>query len=92
MTNREAEKVLSLPPEDSNNGVEMSESEEPQETSSSLARCEPVSCDPEAPQMNGEAAEEAPSQEPCDNQEDTADMGNNLTLGKPKRKKRGRPS
>ncbi|XP_013375265.1 PREDICTED: nuclear body protein SP140 isoform X2 [Chinchilla lanigera] len=90
MTNRGGEKVLSLPPdkgggndksdfqwpfENSDDCVEMSEAEEPQETSSSPARHGPVSCDPEAPQMtDGDAAEEGPSQAPCHEEEESGEL------------------
>ncbi|KAM6152356.1 nuclear body protein SP140-like protein [Erethizon dorsatum] len=61
--------------ENSNDCAEMSEAEEPQETSSFPARHRPVSCDPEAPQMtSGEAAEEVPSQAPRNEEEEPGEL------------------
>ncbi|XP_069434672.1 nuclear body protein SP140 isoform X48 [Ovis canadensis] len=125
----EAEEVLSLLPaeegEDNNACYVIHEEEEPQEAPSSPPRCEPVSCDPEASQMSDkEEQEELPSQ-PLDGEEtelpmfgnecscvmcfgeevrripeertenmqagdnrDTADLGNNSAVRKPKRRRR----
>ncbi|XP_068823339.1 nuclear body protein SP140 isoform X2 [Capricornis sumatraensis] len=125
----EAEEVLSLLPaeggEDNNACCVIHEEDEPQEAPSSPPRCEPVSCDPEASQMSDkEEQEELPSQ-PLDGEEtelptfgnecfcvmcfrkevpripegrtesmqagdnrDTADLGNNSAVRKPKRRRR----
>ncbi|XP_068823342.1 nuclear body protein SP140 isoform X5 [Capricornis sumatraensis] len=129
----EAEEVLSLLPaeggEDNNACCVIHEEDEPQEAPSSPPRCEPVSCDPEASQMSDkEEQEELPSQ-PLDGEEtelptfgnecfcvmcfrkevpripegrtesmqagdnrDTADLGNNSAVRKPKRRRRKRRS
>ncbi|XP_013012870.2 nuclear body protein SP140 isoform X1 [Cavia porcellus] len=61
--------------ENGNNCVEMSETEERPEASSSPASHGPVSCDPEAPQlMNGEAAEEVPSHTPHNEEEEPGEL------------------
>ncbi|XP_057601661.1 nuclear body protein SP140-like protein isoform X2 [Hippopotamus amphibius kiboko] len=71
---KEVLSLISLEEEEDNNASwQTCDEEELQEVLSSPSRCEPVSCDPEAPQMtNKEIPEELPSQPLCDGKEDSS--------------------
>ncbi|XP_014385675.1 PREDICTED: nuclear body protein SP140-like protein isoform X10 [Myotis brandtii] len=92
MTNEgEVQKVLSLQPaegeEDSTASWEPCDGEEIEENLSSPPRCEPVDNNASWEPCDGEELEEDLSSPPrCE--PDNVDLGNNSTLGKPKRKRK----